>query len=63
MKTLRFATHWTAEEADCMLQFIDELKSILWQQYGDEIVDMHRAIKVKQQKFEESNEFDDEISF
>ena len=63
MKTFKITTHWTAEEADCMLQFIDELKSLLWRHYGDEIVEMHKAISVEQQKFEESDEVDDQILF
>jgi len=63
MKTIKITTHWTAEEADCILQFIDELKSLLWQHYGDEIAGMYKAISTEQQKIEESDEFDDEILF
>jgi len=63
MKTFKITTHWTAEEADCVVQFIDELRMVLWQHYGDEIVDMHREIRIEQQKLDESDEFDDEILF
>jgi len=63
MKTLRFTTHWTTEEVDCIVQFLGEFQSLVWEHYGDEIVEMHKAIRGEHKKAEESGEFDDEILF
>jgi NTP pyrophosphatase (non-canonical NTP hydrolase) len=63
MKTLRITTYWTAEEADCIYQLLDELKSVVWENYGEEILEMHRAIQVEQQTNNEIEDFNDELPF
>ena len=50
MKTLRITTHWTTEQADDIYQLLDDLKSAIWQSYGDDIVTMHREIAFEQKK-------------
>ena len=32
----------TAEEADTVMAFLDELRDTLWESYGEQITDMHR---------------------
>ena len=63
MKTLRITTHWTAEQADCVYQLLGELRSILWEHYGDEILEMYEATRVEQQQREDSVEVNHELPF
>ena len=64
MKTVKITTHWTAEQAADIYLLLDELKSLIWQSYGEDIVKMHREIAHEQlQKEEESDEFNDESIF
>ncbi len=63
MKIMRITTHWTAEEADCIYQLLEDFKAVVWEHYGDEIVEMHRAIRLEQQKTEEGGDFNDEHHF
>ena len=62
MKTIKFTSYWTAEEADCICQLLDDFKSALWQVYGEEIIAMHQEIRDEQRELN-NNEFDDEIPF
>ncbi len=63
MKTLKITTHWTTEEADCIVQLLDEFKSLIWQHYGEDMVDMHKSIRVQQQRIEDRDESDDDVVF
>ena len=63
MKTLKITTHWTPEEADCIDQFLDDLKQALWQCYGEDIVQMHKTIQAEQKERDEEKEPDDELLF
>ena len=63
MKVLRITTHWTAEEADCIYQLLDEFKAVIWNHYGDEIVEMHKSIQLEQHASEEGREFNDDLPF
>jgi len=60
MKTLRITTHWTTEQAEDMFTLLDDLKTAIWQSYGEDIVTMHREIAFEQKKEGENGE-DDEI--
>ena len=42
MKITRLTTYWTAEEADTVMAFLDELRDTLWECYGEQIIDMRR---------------------
>ena len=53
MKTLRVTTHWTTEQAEDMSMLLDDLKSAIWQRYGEEIVTMHRDMTFEQKKEKE----------
>ncbi len=62
MKTLRITTHWTTEQAENMFTLLDDLKTAIWQSYGEDIVTMHREIAFEQKKEienEEEGEFKD----
>ncbi|WP_404357097.1 hypothetical protein [Methylotuvimicrobium sp. KM1] len=63
MKILRITTHWTPEEADCVYQFLDDLKEAIWQCYGEDILDLYKTIPDEQQAGPEESDFNDEIPF
>ena len=63
MKTLRITTHWTTEQAEDMYMLLDDLKSAIWQSYGEDIVTMHREIACEQKQEGENSEFKDEPFF
>ena len=63
MKTLRITTHWTTEQAEDIYTLLDDLKSAVWQSYGEDIVTMHREIAFEQKKEDEKNAFKDEPLF
>ena len=42
MKVIKLTVHWDAADAQLVISFIDELRDLLVDTYGDEIVDMHR---------------------
>ncbi len=56
MKTLRITTYWTTEQAEDIYMLLDDLKSAIWQSYGDDIVTMHREIAFEQKKESEKRE-------
>lgn len=43
MKITRLPTWWTAEEADSVITFLDDLRDSLLDQYGEEIIAMRMA--------------------
>ena len=63
MKTLKITMHWTPEEADCIYQFLDDLKQALWQCYGEDIVQMHKTIQAEQKERDAEKESHDELLF
>jgi uncharacterized protein YktA (UPF0223 family) len=44
MKTMKLTTYWSTEEANTVCEFLDALKDAVWDEYGDKIVALHRAI-------------------
>ena len=44
MKVIKLTVHWDAADAQLIISFIDELRELLVDTYGDEIVDMHRQL-------------------
>lgn len=44
MKAIKLTVHWDAADAQLIISFIDELRDLLVDTYGDEIVDMHRQL-------------------
>lgn len=66
MKIMKIATYWTTEQAENIYMLLDELKTAIWQSYGEDIVEMHREIASEQEKETENDacdEFDDELPF
>ncbi len=65
--TMRFTqirTFWGAEEASTVIDFLDELRDMLWVVYGEEIIEMHKAIaETETDDSQWDGEFDDEIPF
>lgn len=64
LKITRLRTHWSADEAHLVISFLDELRDMLWETYGDKIVAMY-ADMAKHDLEERQTElpFDDNIEF
>jgi hypothetical protein len=58
-------THWEADEALSVIEFLDELKELLWLTYGEEIIRQEYVDPKHHQHTEEqlSLDFDDPIPF
>jgi len=63
MKTLRITTHWTTEEAEDIYMLLDDLKTAIWQNYGEDIVTMNRDIAFEQKKEGENGGIKDDPLF
>ena len=44
MKVIKLTIHWDAADAELVIRFMDELRELLVDTYGDEIADMHRQL-------------------
>jgi hypothetical protein len=44
MKVIKLTVYWDAADAQLVISFIDELRDLLVDTYGDEIVEMHRQL-------------------
>ena len=44
MKVIKLPVHWDAADAQLVISFIDELRDLLVDTYGDEIIEMHRRL-------------------
>lgn len=62
MKILKITTYWSPEEADCIYQLLDELKEVIWEAYGEEILKMYQEMNDEKTKVQLKG-FDDEIQF
>lgn len=64
MRINRLPTYWTAEEADTVVGFIDELRDRLWETYGDEIIEMRCNARADTDLSNQAKlAFDDDIDF
>ena len=65
MKILKITTHWTTEEADCIFSFLDELQSMIWENYGNDLAPMYQQMGEEQQiiELEVEETLNDEIPF
>ena len=65
MKITHLHTHWTAEEAHTVIEFLDVLRDQLWHSYGDSVVDMLRQASANNAQHERqvTFEFDDDMNF
>lgn len=65
MKVIKLTVYWDAADAQLVISFIDELRDLLVDTYGDEIVDMHRR-RVQNNKLDEGQTdlpFNDPVEF
>jgi len=42
MTITQLTTHYDAGEAHMLIEFLDELRDVLWSAYGEEIIAMHQ---------------------
>ena len=71
MKITQLRTYWDAGEAHVMIEFLDELRDLLWAVYGQDIIAMHvedadnengTTVEVHDDR-QTDLEFDDKIEF
>lgn len=65
MKITHVRTHFTAEEAHTVIEFLDVLRDQLWHSYGDAVLDMLRQASANnaQHEHQVTFEFDDDMNF
>ncbi|HIL20161.1 MAG TPA: hypothetical protein EYG22_00950 [Candidatus Thioglobus sp.] len=63
MKTITFLTYWTTEQAEDIYLLLDEMKSAIWQSYGEDIVKMRQEITYQEMLAEEKSKMNDELPF
>lgn len=63
MKTLKITPYWTAEQADCIYQLLGDLRSQVWDRYGDEIAELYEQIRVERRHYQDSVELNHELPF
>lgn len=65
MKIARLTTHWDADEAHTIIEFLDELRDQLCEIYGDAIIDLlrHGATNPIDDEHQTELPFDDDIEF
>jgi len=65
MKVTRLTTYWTLAEAATAIDFLDILRDVLWETYGEQITRMHR--EAYDNGIQDINQcelgFDDDIPF
>lgn len=61
MKLTLLRTFWEADDAYCIISFLDELRDALWETYGTEIKEAQHAMYLKSTQMDLP--FDDEIEF
>lgn len=67
MKTIKITAHWNVEQALCVCELLDELRSGILTAYSNEIEQLMEECKVEQANKQSTKEpddwFDDEIPF
>lgn len=64
MKVSKLTTYWSADQAYDMLSLLDELRDVLWETYGDEIIEREIALAQQPSHDEVYDDFDsDDIPF
>ncbi len=70
MKITQLRTYWDAGEAHMVIEFLDELRDVLWSAYGQEIIAMHaedagneNRTGIRHDDGQTDLEFDDKIEF
>ena len=44
MKIMKLPAYWNAADAQLVISFLDDLRDLLVDTYGDEIIDMHQQL-------------------
>jgi len=65
MKVTRLQNHWSSAEAWTVIEFLDQLRDALWEDYGDQVTQMLWEEVAEQDSDDSQLElgFDDEIPF
>lgn len=65
MNTTRLITYWNTAEAATVIDFLDAIRDVLWETYGEQITQMHREAYEESSRAENQCEFefDDNITF
>lgn len=65
MRVTQLTTHWEAEEAFAVIEFLDTLRHALWNSHGEQIEQMLRGNNQDRRTDEEQMgfDFDDPIPF
>lgn len=65
MKVTKLYTYWDAGDAQLVISFLDDLRDLLWEVYGEEIIEMHQTLadEKKQHDSPDDSPFDDQIEF
>jgi len=65
MKIMKLPAYWDAGDAQLVISFLDDLRDVLVDTYGDEIIDMHRRMAERSALNEDQIElpFNDPLEF
>lgn len=64
--TMRFSqlkTHWSADDAYIVLSLLDELRDVLWESYGADIIEQQQQVHQNDNFDTEKINADDVIDF
>lgn len=51
-------THWTPEDAHSILSLLDELRDVLWNTYGNDIIECHQKQHLNESAVNDSKQVD-----
>jgi hypothetical protein len=65
MKIMKLPTYWEPDDAQLIISFLDDLRDLLVDTYGDEIIEMHRRMSQNNTSDDGQTElpFNDPIEF
>ena len=65
MITNRLTSRWTAQQAQLIAEFLDELQEALWENYNEELMELYRWKEHEQEQSSEEQISidDDELPF
>lgn len=50
MKFCHLRTHWTPEQAEAVIEFLDELKEVIWTVYAEDICRLHHELRTEREE-------------
>ncbi len=62
MKIIRISTFWTPEQADTIHEFLGELRAAVWQEYHEDIQQLHNEVR-DQAREHTDKDVDDDVTF